>query len=471
MLHKIAIIGRPNVGKSTLFNKLIRKKLAIVHDTPGVTRDWREAEIPNLSPPLILVDTAGLEEGSKNSLEVRMRGQTERALKQNVSHIIMVIDGREGLTPLDRYFASWLRKLGIPVSLAVNKCDDLRKAYPGVAEAYELGLGDPYKVSSEHNIGIYDLLHDIHTSLYPNTSTEDPIEEEDEWAEEEITAPPEAEVPEEERAIHLAIIGRPNVGKSTLLNAILKEERALTGPEAGLTRDSIVSEWDYKGKAFRLVDTAGLRKKSKISEELEILATQESMRAIRLAHLCILVLDATHPLEDQDLTIASHVVNEGRALIIALNKWDLAKNKTELLSELDYQLEKSLPQVKGIPYVTISALHHQNLDMLFDQALDMYDLWNRRISTNKLNVWLNEKTEIHPPPMVKGKRLKLKYMTQVKHRPPTFAMWTSLPEDLPGHYKNYLINQLREDFQMPGVPIRLMLRKGKNPFDDGKKRR
>lgn len=469
---KIAIIGRPNVGKSTLFNKLVRKKLAIVHNTPGVTRDWREAEIPNFKPGLILVDTAGLEEGHKNSLEVRMRGQTEKALEENIAHMLMVIDGRAGLTPLDHFFADWLRKLNIPTTLVVNKCDQAEapSKYPGYTEAFELGLGDPYPISAEHNLGLYDLLDEIHQSLYEPSEINPEVENEMENDVKEVSTLDDLELAEknEDRAIHLAIIGKPNVGKSTLLNALTDKQRALTGPEAGLTRDSIVMNWAYKDRAIRLVDTAGLRKKHKIHEELEKLSVQESLRAIRLSHVTILVIDATEPFQDQDLTIANHVIREGRGLIIALNKWDITKNKEAFLSELDYQLDTSLSQVKGLPYVTISALKKTNLDILLDQVLEIYRLWNYRLSTGKLNRWLAEKLEAHPPPLVKSRRLKLKYLTQLKSRPPTFAMWVSRPDELPGHYKTYLINQLRQDFNLPAVPIRLMLRKGENPY--GKKK-
>lgn len=462
----VAIIGRPNVGKSTLFNRLVGKKIALVDDTPGVTRDWRAADGRVGGLEFTVVDTAGLEDVFDDSLESRMRRQTERAIER-ADVALFLIDARVGVTAMDKHFATWLRKAGKPTILIANKCEGAA-GRPGLIEAFELGLGEPVPLSAEHGEGMADLVE----ALEPFMPKEEEPEAEDSFDEAEAEAavrretegePGEAEEP---KALQLAIVGRPNVGKSTLLNALVEEERVLTGPEAGMTRDAIAVEWEWKGRPIRLVDTAGLRKRARVEGKLEKLANQDTLRVIRMAHVVVLVLDADGILDKQDLTIARLVVEEGRALVIALNKWDAVQDKNAALRQLTDRLQTSLPQVKGIPTVTISALKGQRLEELLDTVVATYGIWNRRIPTSQLNRWLAGMTESHPPPLVDGRRLKIRYMTQVKSRPPTFALFVSKPVDLPDHYARYLVNGMRDSFDLPGVPIRMLLRKGStNPFD------
>jgi len=454
MSFTVAIVGRPNVGKSTLFNRLVGKRLALVDDLPGVTRDRREGAGRIGDLDFTVVDTAGLEEAAPEALESRMRQQTEQAVKA-ADLVLLLVDGRAGVTPLDRHFADWLRRSGRPIRLVVNKCEG-RAGAAGLAEAWRLGLGEPLAISAEHGEGMGDLYDALAPHAAPGDGGPDEPETPEEAADEEA----------EPRILQLAIVGRPNVGKSTLINRLLGEERLLTGPEAGITRDAIAVDWAWRGRPIRLVDTAGLRRRARVVERLERLSTDDTQRAIRYAHVVVLVLDGDDMAEKQALTIARQVLEEGRALVIAANKWDRIADKPAALKKLRDRLEFSLPQSRGLAVVTISALAGRNLDKLLDAVLAAYDLWNRRVPTAALNRWLGDALATHPPPLVDGRRLKLRYVTQVKARPPTFALFASRPEKLPESYARYLVNALRERFDLPGVPIRLNLRKGKNPYTD-----
>ncbi len=449
-LH-VAIAGRPNVGKSTLFNKLVGKKMSIVDDTPGVTRDYRMAAARVGQLRFIAIDTAGLEEGTEQSISGRMRYQTDQALEL-ADVVLFMIDGRDGVTEADRHFAEILRRQSLPIILCVNKCEG-KKGQDGLYGAFELGFGNPIEMSAEHNIGMADLEEALRD--YEVDDTVDGIEEEEldeEGAE------------EDDRPIHLAIVGRPNVGKSTLLNALVGEDRAMTGAEPGITRDAIAVPWEMDGQKFRLVDTAGMRKKAKVQDKLEKMSLDDTFRAIRLAHVVVLVLDGNMILDKQDLSIARMVTDEGRALVVCVNKWDAVDDKQEALLDLKEKLGQSMPQVKDVPFVTISALYEKNLPKLMAAVKNIYDIWNRRVSTGKLNRWIEGMVSAHPPPLVSGKPNNLKYMTQAKARPPTFAVFTSKPNDVPDSYKRYLVNGLREDFDMPGVPIRIAFKSSKNPY-------
>ncbi len=468
---KLAIIGRPNVGKSTLFNKLAGKKLAIVDDKPGITRDWREDEGHLFGHNFIIIDTAGLEEAFDNSIQGRMRKQTESALKE-ANCILFMIDGKSGITPADQHFAEFIRRQKKPVITVVNKCENLKKTQSTIAEAYSLGLGDPVPISAAHSTGFDDLYEALlpyfekyaepeEDEILPSESSEfddlDEIEgrEDFEFLQEEIQA---------DKALKLAIVGRPNVGKSTLLNAIVAQERVMTGPEAGITRDAVSVDWVYNNRKFKLVDTAGLRRKAKIRNQIEKMSVEDSFRAIRLAQIVILVIDANSALEKQDLQIADHIINEGRAMIVAVNKWDSVKNRNALLEEIKYKIETSLAQIKDIAFVPISAINGSNIDRLLERALEVYEVWNKRIPTSGLNQWLSKMESRNPAPLVGGKQNRLKYITQIKTRPPTFALWVSRPKDLPDAYERYLINGLRKDYNIPGVPLRLLVRTSKNPY-------
>ncbi|MBE9558111.1 MAG: ribosome biogenesis GTPase Der [Proteobacteria bacterium] len=467
MTFSVAIIGRPNVGKSTLFNRLVGKRLALVDDTPGVTRDWREGEGRIASLRFRVLDTAGLEDAPDDSLAGRMRRQTEQALRA-ADVALFLLDARAGVTPVDEHFADLLRKESVPVILVANKCEG-KAGEPGLLEAYALGLGDPVPVSAEHGEGMGDLFE----ALLPHA---DEAESRDALIAGEVEELADGVVPDDEEEddrgpLQLAIVGRPNVGKSTLINRLLGEERLLTGPEAGITRDSIAVDWSFQGRPVKLVDTAGLRRRARVNEKLEKLSGSDTMRAIRFAQVVVVMLDAELMLEKQDLTIARQVVEEGRGLIIAANKWDIVKNPKQTLKALQEKLEITLPQVRGVPVVTISALEGRNLDRLLGTVFDLYDLWRSRISTAKLNDWLNAMTTAHPPPMVAGRRIRLRYATQVKTRPPTFAIWCSRGNELPDSYTRYLVNGLREDFDLEGVPLRVLLRKSENPYADRAKKR
>ncbi|HJT07396.1 MAG TPA: ribosome biogenesis GTPase Der [Stellaceae bacterium] len=443
MALKVAIVGRPNVGKSTLFNRLVGQKLALVDDTPGVTRDRREGEAALGDLRFRVIDTAGLDRADDGSLGQRMQEQTARALA-DADVALFVVDARDGLTPLDRHFADLLRRGSAPVVLVANKSEG-RAGGSGALEAFALGLGEPVAISAEHGDGMAEL----YAALAPYADQ---------------AAGDEGEVATTERPLQLAIIGRPNVGKSTLVNRLVGEERLLTGPEAGITRDAITIQWDWQGRAVRLIDTAGLRRRPKVEEKLEKLSVADTLRAIRFAEVVVLVLDAAQMLEKQDLTIAHMVEEEGRALVLAVNKWDMVEDKSAALRKLKDRIEISLPQLHGVRFVLLSALTGTGMAKLMPAVMSTHAAWNRRISTPRLNRWLAAVQQRHPPPLVKGRRLKLRYMTQANIRPPTFALFAATPAALPDSYRRYLVNLMREDFDLPGVPIRMMLRKGENPY-------
>ena len=461
----VAIVGRPNVGKSTLFNRLVGRRLALVAEEPGVTRDRREGAARLFDLEFTAVDTAGLEEAAAGSLEARMRAQTDRAVA-TADLALLLIDARAGITPLDRHFADWLRRGPTPVVLVANKCES-RAGEAGRLEAFALGLGEPVPLSAEHNLGLSDLRDAIKDVLDGRA-----LERDAQAAERDAAEPDGAELDgaeeEGERALQLAIVGRPNVGKSTLVNRLVGEERVLTGPEAGITRDAIAIEWSYKGRPIRLIDTAGLRRRAKAVAKVEKLSVGDALRAIDFAQVVVLLVDAAAPMEKQDLTIARQVLDEGRALVIAVNKWDACTDRAAAMKGLSARLERSLRQCRGLPVVTISALRGQNLDRLMDSVLGAYDVWNRRVPTAALNSWLAGMIQRHPPPAPGGRRIRLRYATQAKIRPPSFVIFCSRPQALPDAYLRYLENGLRADFDLPGTPIRITLRKGKNPYVDKK---
>ena len=442
---KLAIVGRPNVGKSTLFNRLAGRKLAIVNDQPGVTRDRRVAAGRLGDIDLELIDTAGFEDVTDESLESRMRIQTEKAVDE-ADLCLFVFDSREGITPLDRIFADLLRRRDKPVIVVANKAEG-RQGELGAIDAFSVGLGDPIPISAEHGEGMSDLYDAVLAAM--------PMAGED--AEDEDPA---------DKPLRIAIVGRPNAGKSTLVNALIGEDRLLTGPEAGITRDAISVDWDWDGKPIRLVDTAGLRKKARVQETLEKLSTSDSIRAITFAEVVILVMDANNAFETQDLQLADLVEREGRGLIFCIAKWDTVENPQERLAELREQADRSLPQVRGTPLIALSAETGRGLDRLMPAVEGMYKNWSTKVKTRDLNDWLAMAVQRHPPPAVNGKRIKPKYMAQLKGRPPTFVLFASRAEHMPDQYRRYLINGLRESFDLPGVPIRITIKSGKNPYAD-----
>lgn len=473
MTFTLAIVGRPNVGKSTLFNRLVGKKLAIVDDTPGVTRDRRVGHGKIADLEFMIMDTAGLEDGNPGSLPDRMRAQTERALKE-ADVALMLYDARAGVTPTDEHFAAWLRRLGTPVILGANKCEG-NAVVDGIYEAYSLGIGEPIGLSAEHGEGLAELYQAIVEAL--NEQGIDPYANEkldEEKTREVDTGPVEGDLEyefvdtdeeQDDRPLRLAVVGRPNAGKSTLINFLVDEDRLITGPEAGLTRDSIAVDWEWDGMAVKLFDTAGLRKRARVTEKLEKLSVADTMRAIQFAEVVVLLLDAEIGIEKQDLKIAERVVEEGRALVIALNKWDAVDDRLKVHRQLKDALTTSLPQLKGVTVINFSALTGQGTQKMMPAVAEAYELWNSRIPTAGFNRWLADTLEKHPAPSVGGRRIKIRYGAQIKTRPPTFSLFCNRPEALPDSYKRYLENELRRDFDLPGVPLRLHLKKGENPYE------
>jgi GTP-binding protein len=460
-MFTIAIIGRPNVGKSTLFNRLVGKKLALVDDRPGVTRDRREGEAKLADLSFTIIDTAGLEEGDHASLPGRMRAQTEAAI-ETADAIFFVIDARVGLTPDDRFFGNLLRRADKPLILIANKAEG-RVGAAGTMEAFDLGLGEPVPLSAEHNEGFSELYAALLEALPDKTAAPDEEAEKEErlvLADDEDGSELDLTKP-----LRIAVIGRPNAGKSTLLNRILGEDRLLTGPEAGITRDSIGVDFEWRDRKVKLFDTAGLRRRAKVEDKLEKLAGADALRAAKFAEVVVLLLDATIPFEKQDLTLADLVAREGRALVIGLNKWDLIDDKGTKLTELREEASRLLPQVKGSPVIPVSGTTGEGIFKLMDAITRVHEVWNKRISTAKLNRWLASALEQTPPPAVSGRRIKIRYMTQLRARPPYFIIFGNQLDELPVSYERFLINGLRQAFDLPGVPIRISKKTGENPFD------
>jgi GTPase len=461
----IAIIGRPNVGKSTLFNRLVGKKLALVDDLPGVTRDRRMHEGKLYDLRFKVIDTAGLEEAAESSLEGRMRAQTEAAIAE-ADLVLFMTDAKNGVTPLDRTFADLARRSGKKVLLVANK-SEARGSDQGFQDAYRLGLGEPVPISAEHGQGMNDLREALIAAMgearaFGEEAADDAEVNSD--GVDVIDPDAEADAYDESKPLKIAIVGRPNAGKSTLINTLLGEDRLLTGPEAGITRDSISVDWEYKGRKLRLYDTAGLRRKSRIEEKLEKLSVGDALRSIRFAEAVVIVFDATIPFEKQDMQIVDLIVREGRAPIIAFNKWDLIEDRQKVLADLREKTGRLLPQIRGIRAVPMSGETGDGLGKLMDAILETHRVWNSRVSTAKLNKWLEGILAHHPPPAVSGRRLKIKYMTQVKARPPGFMLSCTRPEAVPESYTRYLVNNLREDFKIQGVPIRMVYRASDNPY-------
>ena len=467
MTFTLAIVGRPNVGKSTLFNRLVGKKLALVDDQPGVTRDLREGEGRLADLRFTVIDSAGLEEATDDSLQGRMRRLTERAVEM-ADVCVFMIDARAGVLPADQVFADILRKKNANVILAANKGEG-RAADNTILEAYALGLGEPIRISAEHGEGMGELMDVLRpiSDAFEERAALDAPETDVDVGEDDEDAP---RVPTIAKPLQIAVVGRPNAGKSTLINKIIGEERLLTGPEAGITRDAISVKQVWDGVPMRIFDTAGMRRKAKIHEKLEKLSVSDGLRAVKFAEVVVVLLDVEIPFEQQDLRIADLAEREGRAVVIAVNKWDTEDDKQDKLRELRESFERLLPQLRGAPLVTVSAKTGKGLDKLQQAIMRAHDVWNRRVTTAQLNRWLIGMLEQHPPPAPGGKRIKMRYATQVKTRPPAFVVMTSHPDLMPESYKRYLVNGLRADFDMPGTPIRLYLRDqgDKNPYKDKK---
>lgn len=447
-LPRIAVVGRPNVGKSTLFNRLAGKPLAIVDDRPGVTRDRREARGRLGDLPLLLIDTAGYDDSEKDGLDAEMRTQTEMAI-HDADLCLLLIDARAGVTPLDVVFADVIRRTGKPVLLLANKCEG-KAGEDGLMDAFELGMGEPIAFSAAHGAGIGDLYDAMINALGPMAK-----------------AARRRSKDEGDPPLRIAVIGRPNAGKSTLINTLIGEERLITGPEAGITRDAISVDWVWDGRRVRLHDTAGLRKRGKVADRLERMSAADTLRAVKFAEVVLLLMDAEHPLEKQDLHLADMAYKEGRAVAIAVSKMDLVPNREAYLKEIRLEFERLLPQMTGAPVLPMSALKKKGLDAIMPTLAKLHENWDAKVKTRDLNDWLHEMTERHPPPAVNGRRIKPRYMTQTKGRPPTFVLMCSRASDLPESYKRYLVNGLREAFDLPGVPIRLIVKAGKNPYVDG----
>ena len=447
-LPTVAIVGRPNVGKSTLFNRLVGKRLALVDDRPGVTRDRREGEAKLLGLDFRVIDTAGFEDEDEATLPGRMRMQTEAAVR-DADAALFLVDAREGVTPLDEEIGRWLRAETTPVILVANKAE-ASASRSGIFEAFRLGLGEPVAISAEHGEGVADLFE----AIRPHVEHEHFEGQED---------------AERHDPLKLAIVGRPNAGKSTLVNKMVGEERMITGPEAGITRDSISLDWEWEGRPVQLVDTAGLRKRAKIEDKLERLSAADTKRALDYAEVVVLLLDATRGLESQDLRIASQVIEEGRALIIAINKWDIAQNASSLFNGIKDALGEGLAQLRDVPLLTVSARSGKGIDMILKVAFELRDAWNRRVPTGELNRWFEAAVEANPPPAPKGKRIKLRYITQVKSRPPSFVVFGNRLEELPESYRRYLLNAMRRDLKLGPVPLRLDFRGRSNPFDKNRR--
>lgn len=475
MSFTVAIVGRPNVGKSTLFNRLVGKKLALVDDTPGVTRDRRPGDAKLIDLRFTIIDTAGLEQSGPETLQGRMWLQTEAAIDE-ADVTLFVVDAKAGLTPADQTLADMLRKRGRPVVLVANK-SEAKGSDGGFYDAFTLGLGDPVPVSAEHGQGMIDLRDAIVEAIGEDRAFPPEIDEpetnvdilhDSEGADVDDEYEPEYD---DTKPLRVAIIGRPNAGKSTLINRFLGEDRLLTGPEAGITRDSISVEWDWRGRIIKMFDTAGMRKKARVQEKLEKLSVADSLRSIRFAELVVIVFDATIPFEKQDLQLVDLVLREGRAAVIAFNKWDLVEDTQAVLADLREKTDRLLPQARGIRAVPISGHTGYGLERLMQSVIDTDKVWNKRISTAKLNRWLETQQIQHPPPAVSGRRLKLKYMTQVKARPPGFMISCTRPDSVPESYIRFLTNSMRKDFDVPGVPIRIHLKASENPFSNRGKRR
>jgi GTP-binding protein len=453
MSFTVAIVGRPNVGKSTLFNRLVGRRLALVDDRPGVTRDRREGQARLGDLDFTIIDTAGLESADAESLAGRMLAQTKQAIAL-ADAVFFLLDAKTGPVPADRAFADLIRRSGKPVVVVANKAEG-KGSGVRVLEAYELGLGEPVAISAEHGDGLADLFEALREALPEATRS----------------ASEAAASDAEPRPIRVAIVGRPNSGKSTLVNRLLGQERMLTGPEAGITRDTIAVDLEWKGRAFRLHDTAGLRRPPRVQEKLEKLSVADAINAIRFAEVVVLLMDVEHPFEEQDLRIADLVEREGRALVIGMSKWDLGERKAGGISRLREEADERLPQVRGVPVIGVSGLTGEGLDRLMEAVIDIHEVWNKRTATAELNRWLGDVISAHPPPAVSGRRIRLDYVTQPKARPPSFVLFCTRADAVPAAYRRYLVNELRDAFDMPGTPIRLTLREKANPFANLKKRR